>query len=246
MNKPALPSALIAAALSLGLAASAATAEGAGGTGAGEAAGALYAPDGRLLQAGGSGELLAGAGSVMWTEEGGLLMLRHYSAEGRLARVERYDGDELVAAETYFYDDAVLQAIEREAMRLKSLVRERYDQSGRLTLAEGYEGGRLRYTERRGYDGEGRLLSIARDEHGADGVSALLVERSYADTGALALEKRSRNGLPLLVTAWSAQGEYVEEHYDEGALFARVYYRENKKYREEIIQGGTVVRERVF
>lgn len=246
MSKPALPWALLAAALSLGLAATAATAAGAEGTDAGVLAGALYAPEGRLLQAGGSGELRSGEGSVMWTEEGGLLMLRYYGAEGRLARVERYEGDELVAAETRLYDDAALQAIEREDLRLKSLVRERYGQSGLLTLAEAYEGGRLLYTERRGYDGEGRLLSIARDELGADGVHALLVERSYGENGDLASERRYRNGMPLLFTAWSAQGEYVEEHFDGGALFARVYYREHKKYREEIIQGGTVVRERVF
>jgi hypothetical protein len=173
-------------------------------------------------------------------------MLRYYSAGGRLARVELYEGNELLAVETRSWADTGLVSIEREDMRLKTLVRESYDESGRLSLEEAYEGGRLRSAERRAYDGGGRLLSITREEFAAGGVHTLLEERSYAEDGALIAERRVRDGLPELVRSWSAPGNYVEEHYDGGLLFARVYFRESKKYREEIIQGGTVVRERVF
>jgi hypothetical protein len=247
--------ALVSAALCLQLSAPLANAEDGGQAGTSDASAAgssLFSPDGRLLRfessggSSGSGELRAGAESVMWTEEGGRLTLRYYDAEGRLARIERFEGRELSFIETRSWSGSRVQSITREDPRTKSLVRERYDDDGLLTLQETYDGERLRSTESRGYDEEGRLLSIAREETIAGIVTALLIERAYAEDGSLAAERRYRDALPELFILWSAAGDYVEEHYDGGRLFARVYFRANVKHREEIIQGGIVVRERVF
>lgn len=219
-----------------------------GALSAAEAGTALYAIDGRLLRSSGSGELRTGAGSVSWIEEGDRLSLRYFNAEGRLARVERYEGKELVAIETRSWTGATLERITREDTRAKTSVIERYNENGLLAFEDAYDGERLLYTEISVYNAEGRLLTRARDEgvRGADGSYALLIERSYADDGSIASEKRYKRGLPLFSSVWSAPGDYIEEHYDGGILFARVYFRANKKYREEIIQGGRVVRERVF
>jgi YD repeat-containing protein len=267
MNRPARPAAgralfqpgpfpaLLSWTLCLLLSAPLARAEEGGQAGpsdAGNAGSALYSSDGRLLRfespdgSSASGELRAGADSIMWTQEGGRLTLRYYNAEGRLVRVERFEERELSFKETRSWAGSMVQGITREDLRKKTLVRQRYNEEGLLTLEEAYDGERLRYTESRGYDDEGRLLSIAREENLAGRVTAFLIERAYAEDGRLAAERRYKDALPELFTLWSAAGEFVEEHYDKGLLFARVYYRADKKYREEIIQGGIVVRERVF
>jgi YD repeat-containing protein len=92
------------------------------------------------------------------------------------------------------------------------------------------------------YDQDDRLITERREtKEGQETIDLV-----YDPDGALLSETRQMDGLLILVKTYSENDEILEEYYDKGVLFSRIYYKDGRKVRETILSAGKVVRERTF
>ncbi len=202
----------------------------------------LEAPDGRLIRADNAGQFRSGKKTVLWVLADGVLWLRSYDSEGRLESILSYGGTELLSEERNFWNGTVLEKSELRDFTSATLTRREFLPSGLIAAETGLRQERILYEEWYSYDDEGRLELRVRKEGGI----VIRVEREYGGEGMLLSEKRLVDGIVTLLTVWTAEKEYQEEHYARGTLFARVFYSDGEKKREELFKDGVLVRERSF
>ena len=104
------------------------------------------------------------------------------------------------------------------------------------------KGSRVVFSERRNFDERGKLSRLEQDEGG----SFSATEYEYDEKGMLSVERRFVKASLAAVVRYGEPGSRVEEAWDGGALYARVYWKDGRKVLEEIMQDGVVLRSRYF
>jgi YD repeat-containing protein len=166
----------------------------------------------------------------------GRLVEREYWYEGRLMERERFQ---------YRAEGGQLSRSTLEELSLERSTRSSYDEKGRVVLVEVSERGQQieRTVHRR--DAQGRIVETT--TRGPRGIESWSFE--YDPEGQLAREEYRLRGSLEKITLYSKEGEErlrVEELYRESRLFMRVYYRSERKVREEFLKDGEVVRMREY
>jgi len=201
----------------------------------------LYAPDGRLASAIEStgeswGNSVATAGlSRSWRVSGDLVELRGYDGDGRLVSISKYAGTSHLMEERRFWLEGDLE---------RSVVTA---DDGTTTTKSYVTDGAARgepwsVIVEKGGNEQGKLSRLEQD----DGGSLSVMEYQYDEKGTLSLERRFAEASLAAVVRYGEPGSRVEEAWDRGALYARVYWKDGRKVLEEIIKDGVVVRSRSF
>lgn len=211
----------------------------------------LYAPDGRLALAReasgddfGTSEAWTGRSSS-WSIGTGGLELRTYDAKGRLVSISLYDGADRRSHEERFWKDGTLERVIVETKN-GSMISTDYVMSGAATgevaAITAKRNDKVVSTERRAYDGTGRLSRVDASLGGRESA----VEYDYDDDGVLASKRTSVGGVLASLVHYESPTARVEELYDAGAVFARVRYEDGRRVLEEMLRDGIVVRTRRF
>jgi hypothetical protein len=221
----------------------------------------LTAPSGRLREArwtaadgslrtesqaaGGTGSMAGGvAVSEERTRDGDESRTTRYDEAGRAVVRERSGPAGLVSREALAYTGEsrtpVTSTTEWPAER--KVVDASYDAAGRqideTTTVAGAVTQRVTWTR----DEAGRVLVMRRA--GKGGTEE--VRTTWAADGTLEREEHFFRGARVKNVIHLASGERVEELFDDGELFLRVYYRGDARIREEVILDGVVARERTY
>ena len=170
--------------------------------------------------------------------------MRAYDRDGRLVSVASYRGADLASRETRVWKEGVLVKVVLEAGTRKTTTEYAADgaAAGKLLVLTVESDGAVVSTERRFYDGSGRLAGTETAARGR----TTLVEHVYDDRGVLSSTRTSTGGAVVSVVIHESPSVRVEELYDSGEVFARVRYEDGRRVLEEIIHAGVVVRTRRF
>lgn len=211
-----------------------------------------YAPDGRLAAVrdagGGFGGTTASrrGSSASWRGDAEGVELRVFDEAGRLTLTVVYAGAAVASRETREWEDGALAKSSLWLAGDDSETTTAYllegPARGEALSSERRVGGMLAESSTFAYDGAGRL---ARSETLRRGV-AYLVEYEYDGEGTLRLETRLSAGVTTAVIRYETAADRVEEQYDGGVLFARVYYADGRRVKEEIMKDRVVARVRTF
>jgi len=124
----------------------------------------------------------------------------------------------------------------------EKVVEASYDAAGRqvaeTTTVAGAVTERIQWTR----DDAGRVL--VKHRTGTGGTEE--VRTTWAADGTLEREEHFFRGARVKNVIRPAGDERIEELFEEGELFLRVYYRGDTRVREEVILDGVVVRERTY
>lgn len=221
----------------------------------------LTAPSGRLREvrwtaadgslrtesqaAGGTGSAAGGAAvSEERTRGGGESRTTRYDEAGRVAVREHGGSDGLISRERLAYrgGSRTPASSTTEWPAEKKVVEASCDEAGlvidEVTSVAGAVTERVTWTR----DAAGRALVMRRT--GTGGTRE--VRSTWAADGTLEREEHFFRGARVKNVILLAAGERVEELFEEGELFLRVYYRGDTRVREEVILDGVVVRERTY
>lgn len=167
-------------------------------------------------------------------------VLRQYNTDGSLNSEELRESGLVRSRTAYDYrGDPPYIAQKREEQPGEGLVRITEYNSRRLPLLE--------TTVRKDgidtirsfvYDERDRLVEVVQ----TSGRSVTRVEYLYGEDGRRTEERFDATGVIVLRIREISDDSTVEEHFDGGRLFARVYRREGRVYREEILSGDRIVR----
>jgi antitoxin component YwqK of YwqJK toxin-antitoxin module len=211
----------------------------------------IYYPDGRLAgvreQTGNQGmptgmERPRTGQTSSWTSTPVGLILSFYDNSGRLALCRTYRGAVLVSTEERVWRDGRLISLSTERHEDSIRIVLSYDEAGRVESSLESRGKEIVAFHEFEYDQDGRLVFESRET--PEKLETLAYE--YNEDGSLLAETRILNGLLSHARIHTAPDEMLEEYYDKGKLFARVWYRGGQKVRETIISDGKIVRDRSF
>lgn len=208
----------------------------------------------------------------LYTRNGTLRQVDRTYPEGGVSRVSYSFGDRGLIEERVQQDDgffiarytgkgklgAWLEWAEGNPVREKTW--DYYPDSGRVkTVTERKQGSEIVET----YDAGGLLIgrqadgseniTMTRDESGrllsktrisTDGREQWLYV--YNENGDLARESYYKRSILERVRIFTGDNEYIEELYQQNALFLRVYFKNEEKMREEFIREGRVIRDRQY
>ncbi|MCX7039333.1 MAG: hypothetical protein NT005_09415 [Spirochaetes bacterium] len=185
------------------------------------------------------------AGSSGLAEErntvGDALFVARYDTRGRAVERERRDAQGLASREDFVFrlESNTLESSAETLPREGKLARRRYDDKGLLAVETVTGPGSA--VERNEYsrDEEGRATVKRRQ-------SAAGIEQwaySYDADGDLATEEYVVKGSREKLTVYTDGGR-VEQMYAEGELFLKVTWEGERRVKEEVYEGGVLVRER--
>lgn len=167
---------------------------------------------------------------------------RTYNPDGTVKTEEERSGDVVLRRETFEYGG--------DPPRLVSRVRELPAEGSRKEFAYGADGLVVRETgtERDGtpetsfyaYDDKRRVTEIRTRSGRSESRTAF----AYAAAGETTEERFDATGALVLRIVTQEDGGVVEEHFNSGALFARILFKDGRRVREEIVSNGQVVRVR--
>ena len=177
-----------------------------------------------------------------WTSTPEGLILTSYDNTGRLVRSRKYRGAVLESTEERIWFDGKLLSISSEQHEDGTRVVLSYDEAGRLESKLESKDAELIALHEFGYDQEDRLVFESLET----GERLETLEYEYDADGSLLAEIRILNGLLSLSRIYTDPDEMLEEYYDKGKLFARVWYKGGQKVRETIVSDGQTVRDRNF
>lgn len=187
------------------------------------------------------------AGSSGLAEErntvGSAIAIARYDARGRVVQRERRDAEGLASREDFLFhpDSDALASSTENLPRERRLIRRQYDDKGLLAVEKvagpGNAAERIEYSR----DENGRATSKRRQS--AAGLEEWAY--SYDAKGRLAREEYQRRGSREKVTTYTAGGR-VEEMYSEGELFLKVTWEGERRVKEEVVEAGAAVRERLL
>jgi hypothetical protein len=196
----------------------------------------LRRPDGTIERVGASG-------AQQWVAiQGSDGVYRTFNPDGTLKVEEDRSGAAILKRETYSYSG--------QPPHITVMVRELPGEGARQEMAYGLDGLLIRETRTNkdggietllyAYDSQSRVTGIRK----VTGRSESRKTFAYAEDGSETEESFDTTGALVLRTTKYADGSFVEEHYDAGRLFARNYFKDGRKVREEIISNGEAVRTR--
>jgi YD repeat-containing protein len=172
------------------------------------------------------------------------LLIARYDTSGKLASREQRTGDATLSREdfTYHADSDHLQSSTEKLPALNEQVQRRYDDEGRLVGENRQIGGEK--TEEIAYarDEQGRMT--ARTRRTAAGLERW--KYSLDAGGRTTREDYYRRGVLERVTIFGEGNLRTEDFYREDGVFLKVYYDGDQRLREEVFEGGRMVRERHY
>ncbi|HOX93132.1 MAG TPA: hypothetical protein PLC54_09405, partial [Spirochaetales bacterium] len=185
-----------------------------------------------------------------YTESGStMLAYSRFNGDGRLSTRHVYrlpEGSDqsitLLVEERYAYEDGRLTSMTVLTDAARSERSVQYDTQGRAYREEYKQGGKILSTVERNWDDKGLLL-VERSQS-KQGIATLTYE--YAPDARLVAQRWLQNGIPVRTLLYEAEGITVEELFDNGNLFAKIWKKDGVKVREQIIRNGEVLRERLF
>jgi len=213
-----------------------------------------YDAYGRLAELEASGSFGEGGSGLVPAETGILaawtsgakqsdLVFTAYDDRGRPRIAEERKGRKLIRREIFSYAKSgrVASSINQD---IETGIREErsYDEAGRAVLVVAAKDGVVISRIERSYDAENRIVT-ERLILGKDSFYRVMVYGESQEP--IAEEERKNEVLAKFITRPSPK-DRIEELFDGGLLFVRVYYFEGKKTKEEFISEGKVVRTRVF
>lgn len=177
-----------------------------------------------------------------WTSTPDGLILSFYDNSGRLVGSRNYKGAVLVSTEARIWRDGGLISVSTEWHEDGTRVVLGYDEDGRLeSRLESKNNVTVAFHEFV-YNQDDKLVFESHETKG----KLETLEYVYNSDGSLVSETRILDGLLSLSRIYTDPDEMLEEYYDKGKLFARVWYKGGKKVRETIVSDGKTVRDRSF
>lgn len=189
----------------------------------------------------GSVSRLGYSGNAQWLDyPEGSRLLRFFSPDGKLRTEELRNGEILLQRTTYRYGEGSSAVSFQLTERPQEKIREEkeYDSGGRVIRETRVASGVPPDVSLYSYDDEKRLSEIRR----LSGRTETRTRFFYGPGGTETEEKFDAAGAMVLRTVRKEDGMVEEEHFDAGILFARMYFREGRKIREEILKDGQIVR----
>ena len=173
-----------------------------------------------------------------------VLFIARYDTRGRVTDREQRRGDQTLSREDFTYradGDHLLSSVER--LPAQDVVVERaYDEEGRLSSEKsrtaGAAGEEISYER----DDQGRLIGKTRRSP----VGLETWKYTLDPDGKTTREEYHRRGLLERITDFGEGKLRTEELYREEGLFLKVYYDGDQRVREEVYEGGKLVRERSY
>lgn len=166
-----------------------------------------------------------------------------YDAQGRLVRQEEWAGGaevRRVANSWVAGQSDRLASRETSDFADKRVLLELFDDGGRLVQADETIAGELASRTSLVWNADG---SLAERHRAGTGPSEDWLW-DY-DSGKLAAERYSKDGVPVRVTKYRGN-DRSDELYMGGEPVLRVYYRDNRRVKEEELRNGNIVRTRTF
>jgi YD repeat-containing protein len=167
-----------------------------------------------------------------------------YDTSGRLASREQRRGDAMLSREDFTYradSDRLASSVEKLPAQNEQVER-RYDEEGRLVSETRRSGAAVAEESAYARDEKGRLTGRTRR------TAAGLETWKYAlgEDGRTTREEYYRRGMLERVTIFGVGNMRTEDFYREDGVFLRVYYDGDQRLREEVFEGGKLVRERHY
>ncbi len=186
---------------------------------------------------------IGASGLLHWMKfKDGGEVFRTYYPDGSLRTEETREKGILLRRTTFFYTEGsdVLQSILRETPAENARELREFDSRGLVvrevrTCTDGGEE-TLLYS----YDGDSRIVEVRR----ATGRKEFRTRFLYGEDGSETEERFDETGALCLRILKNSDGVAVEEQYDGGILFARTYWKDGRKLREEITAEDGQVRVR--
>jgi hypothetical protein len=172
---------------------------------------------------------------------GDALFIARYDTRGRVVERERRDAQGLASREDFVFrlESNTLESSAETLPRVGKVARRRYDDKGLLAVevvtGPGSAVERIEYRR----DEEGR--ATAKRRQSAAGIEQWAY--SYDAHGDLATEEYALKGSREKLTVYTEAGR-VEEMYAEGELFLKVTWEGESRVKEEVYEGGVLVRVR--
>lgn len=216
----------------------------------------LYDKLGRPLevreQSGQQGEIGTSAGLmtaqarplVEWRNDPDGRYIRRFDQKGRLVSSILYHQASLLSRESRSYNDdsSIPGYISIEEPTDFKKTESWFDKSGNK-IREIVSIKSLRFSlADYAWNAEGRLVLVATVEKNIPGS----ISYEYDVSGRLIREEHTTRTRVDSVVLYGESGERTIELYDADLVFARIFYKEDKKIKEEIIRDGNVVRTRIF
>jgi hypothetical protein len=179
--------------------------------------------------------------SGSWADDTALGQSWQYDASGRLVSQEQWKGGKVASRISVTWADIQgtrMASRESEDLAAGTTSVEAFDELGRVVQIEDFLKGESTGRTSQEWDADGRL--VLRSTVGPAGSESWAGE--YVE-GQLAVERYSKNGLPVKVVAWQGD-DRTEEIYLAGVLRLRAWFRGPDKYKEEDIRDGQVYRTR--
>lgn len=172
------------------------------------------------------------------------LYITRFDRAGRVIDWEQWKDETLEKSRVVVYNPETGKITrEEEADHLNNTgVVRIYDKEGKLLSEEATGDTRKASTVSFEYDSRGRL-SIKRVK-GPLGIEEW--RYFYDDSDKLVKEEYWRRGFHEKTTYYTGEGSYYEEIYRDNEVFLRVYYKNDKKVKEEFIVDGKVEKTREF
>jgi len=175
---------------------------------------------------------------------GGEIYITRFDATGKTISRERRKDGERVSREDFLYrpgSDLLKSSMEMLPLERRTIARG-YDDGGRLAFETISAGGKVVEETTYARDDQGRTLSKTRTS------AAGLEEWRYhwGPDGKETREEYRRRGAQEKVTVFGTGNERTEELYQDGEPFLKVYYDGDRRTKEEVFEGGKLVRERSF
>ncbi len=188
------------------------------------------------------------AGSTGLSEErnsiGDIAFISHYDGNGKVIEREKRGKDGAISIEEYQYredSDHLLSSTEKEPGSGRTTQRS-YDKDGRLVLETVSSGKKA--LEEFTYTRDEKGREIARTRRGPAG----LEQWKYIldSSGKKIREEYLRRGSLAKVTVYGEGNARTEELYESGQLFLKAYFDGDHRLKEEVYEGGKIVRTRSF
>jgi antitoxin component YwqK of YwqJK toxin-antitoxin module len=177
-----------------------------------------------------------------WHGDDGSGILVRYGSKGRESARESWEGELLVTRQSYQYrDSGVLERSVIVNYEDDTRIEISYNDDGQPIREEHRSGGELVATTEFAY--EKGLLALRRED-----TEAGIVERRYEydEDGEISQEELYRDGRIVTRITYPEPGQTVEERFRDGEPFLRIYFRDGRRVREEVLHQGTVIQERSF
>lgn len=177
-----------------------------------------------------------------WHGDDGSGILVRYGPAGRESVRESWDGESLVTRQRYEYrDSGVLERSVIIDYENDTRTEISYNEDGQPVREERQSGDELVGTTEFVY--EDGLLALRREE-----TEAGIVERryEYGEGGEVSQEELYRDGRIVTRITYPEPGRTMEERFRGGEPFLRIYFRDGRRVREEVVSQGRVIQKRSF